>query len=98
MPDNGQPTRFLSRRSVLGACVVAGTACLAGCTSSGSLAGETTVTREYDGAELSEFTVETTKGDIDIREQQRETVRFEAMKQAADEDAVGRCSVPTWAT
>jgi len=73
---------------VLGACGVAGTACLAGCTSSGSLAAETTVTREYDGAELSEFVVETTNGDIDIREQQRETVNVEATKHAADEDAL----------
>ena len=88
MTDNGQPTQFLSRRSVLGACGVAGTACLAGCTSSGSLEAETTVTREYDGVDISEFTVETTNGDIDIREEQRETVSVEATKHAVDEDAL----------
>jgi len=73
---------------VLGACGVAGTACLAGCTSSGSLEAKTTVTQEYDAAELSEFAVETTNGDIDIREQQRETVSVEATKHAADEGAL----------
>ena len=88
MTDNGQSNRVLLRRSLLGACGVAGSACLAGCTSSGSLAAETTLTREYDGAQISEFTVETINGDIDIREEQRETVSVEATKHAADEDAL----------
>lgn len=87
MRDHGQPTRFMSRRSLLGACAVAGTVCLAGC-SSGSLDAETTVTREYNGADISEFAVEAVNGDIDIREEQRETVNVEATKRAEDEDAL----------
>jgi len=88
MRDNGQSTRILSRRNVLGVCGLAGTACLAGCVSSGSLKAETTVTREYDGAELSELVVKTTNGNIDIRDEQRDTVGLEATKHAADENAL----------
>ncbi|MDB2239616.1 DUF4097 family beta strand repeat-containing protein [Halorubrum ezzemoulense] len=55
----------LSRRNLLGACIAAGTATLAGCTS-GSLEAETTVTREYDGTDISEINVQGVNGDISI--------------------------------
>ena len=88
MTDTGHSIGFLSRRGLIGTCGVAGIASFAGCTSTGSLAADTTVTREYDAANISEFTVETINGDIDIREEQRETVSVEATKHAADEDAL----------
>ncbi|PHQ47602.1 hypothetical protein DJ68_00990 [Halorubrum sp. C3] len=66
----------LSRRSLLGSCIAAGTAALAGCTS-GSLEAETTVTREYDGTDISEINVQGVNGDITIRDAQRETVQLD---------------------
>ena len=87
MSDHGRPSRSPSRRGLLGACAVAATAGLAGC-ASGSLDAETSVTREYDGDELTELAVETTSGEIDIREEHREKVRVEATKRAADDEAL----------
>ncbi|MDB2283624.1 hypothetical protein PM030_17530, partial [Halorubrum ezzemoulense] len=77
----------LSRRNLLGACIAAGTATLAGCTS-GSLEAETTVTREYDGTDISEINVQGVNGDIAIRDTQRETIQLNGTKRAASEDAV----------
>jgi len=74
----------LTRRGLLGACAAVGTACLAGCTSR-SLEAETTVTQEYDGTGVSTLEVQDINGDIEIRDEQRETVHVEARKQAADE-------------
>lgn len=69
----------LSRRSLLGSCIAAGTAALAGCTS-GSLEAETTVTREYDGTDVSEITVQGVNGDIVVRDAQRETIQLDGKK------------------
>ena len=76
-PDRAR--QRLSRRSLLGSCIAAGTAALAGCTS-GSLEAETTVTREYDGTDVSEITVQGVNGDIVVRDAQRETIQLDGKK------------------
>lgn len=82
----------LSRRSLLGACIAAGTATLAGCTS-GSLEAETTVTREYDGTDISEINVQGVNGDIAIRDAQRETIQLNGTKRAASEEDLDRITL-----
>ena len=84
MSDEQNTDGAMTRRSLLGACATVGTVCLAGCTS-GSLQAETTVTQEYDGTEVSTLEVQGINGDIQIRDEQRETIHVEARKQAADE-------------
>ena len=82
----------LSRRSLLGSCIAAGTAALAGCTS-GSLEAETTVTREYDGTDVSEITVQGVNGDIVVRDVQRETIQLDGKKRAASEEDLDRITL-----
>lgn len=82
----------LSRRSLLGSCIAAGTAALAGCTS-GSLEAETTVTREYDGTDVSEITVQGVNGDIVVRDAQRETIQLDGKKRAASEEDLDRITL-----
>ncbi|WP_152420204.1 hypothetical protein [Halorubrum distributum] len=82
----------LSRRSLLGSCIAAGTAALAGCTS-GSLEAETTVTREYDGTDISEINVQGVNGDITIRDAQRETIQLDGKKRAASEEDLDRITL-----
>jgi DUF4097 and DUF4098 domain-containing protein YvlB len=82
----------LSRRNLLGACIAAGTATLAGCTS-GSLEAETTVTREYDGTDVSEITVQGVNGDIVVRDAQRETIQLDGKKRAASEEDLDRITL-----
>ena len=82
----------LSRRNLLGACIAAGTATVAGCTS-GSLEAETTVTREYDGTDVSEITVQGVNGDITIRDAQRETIQLDGKKRAASEEDLDRITL-----
>lgn len=86
MRDTDEPTRSVSRRGVLGGCAAVVTAGLTGC--SGSLDAESTITREYDAADLSTVVVDATNGEIEIRGGERDTVAVEATKQAADEDAL----------
>ncbi|WP_158294443.1 DUF4097 family beta strand repeat-containing protein [Halorubrum sp. SD690R] len=82
----------LSRRNLLGACIAAGTATLAGCTS-GSLEAETTVNREYEGTDISEINVQGVNGDIAIRDTQRETIQLNGTKRAASEDDLERITL-----
>jgi DUF4097 and DUF4098 domain-containing protein YvlB len=87
MSRNDNTGQAMSRRSLLGACATAGTACIAGCTSR-SLEAETTATQEYNGAGVSELEVRGINGDIEIRDEQRETVQVDARKQAANEEGL----------
>lgn len=66
MSSRTQANQLMPRRSLPSACIAAGTACLAGCTSS-SLEAETTVTEEYDGIDASEIVIQGINGDISIR-------------------------------
>ncbi|ESS02983.1 MAG: DUF4097 family protein of unknown function [uncultured archaeon A07HR67] len=92
MSSHDQASQLMPRRSLLGACITAGTACLAGCTS-GSLEAETTVTQEYNGVDASEIVIQVVNGDIEIRDQQRETVHVEAKKEAASEEKLDRITL-----
>lgn len=87
MSGNHNAGKAMSRRSVLGACATAGIACLAGCTSR-SLEAETTVTQEYNGTGVSELEVRGINGDIEIRDEQRETIQVDAKKQAANDEGL----------
>ncbi len=82
----------ISRRGLLGSCIAAGTAALAGCTS-GSLEAETTVTREYDGTDVAEIDVQSVNGDITIRDAQRETIQLNGTKRAASEKDLDRITL-----
>jgi DUF4097 and DUF4098 domain-containing protein YvlB len=92
MSSHDQARQGLSRRSLLGACIAAGTTALAGC-ASGSLEAESTVTEEYDGADISAIDVQAINGDINIRDEQRETVQVNAKKRAASEDELDRITL-----
>lgn len=92
MSSHAQADQLMPRRSLLGACITVGTACLAGCTSS-SLEAETTVTEEYDGIDASEIVIQGINGDIEIRDEQRETVHVEARKKAASEERLDRITL-----
>ena len=92
MSSHERARQGLSRRSLLGACIAAGTAALAGC-ASGSLEAETTVTEEYDGTDVSEIKVQGINGDIEIRDAQRETVQVNGNKRAASEDELDRITL-----
>lgn len=92
MSSHDQVSHLISRRSLLGACITAGTACLAGCTS-GSLEAETTITREYDSIDLSEIVTQAVNGNIEIRDDQRETVHVEVTKKAASEEKLDRITL-----
>lgn len=85
MSSRDQAIQLLSRYSLLGACITAGTACLAGCTS-GSVEAETTGTEQYEETEAPEIEIQVIKGDIEIRDEQRETVHLKAIKKVASED------------
>lgn len=85
MSSHDQASQLMSRRSLLGACIAAGTACLAGCASD-SLEAETTVTQTYDGVDASEIMTQVINGNIEIRDDQRETVHVEARKKATSEE------------
>ncbi len=85
MSSRDQAIQLLPRYSLLGACITAGTACLAGCTS-GSLEAETTGTEEYEETEAPEIEIQAIKSDIEIRNEQPETVHLKAIKKAASED------------
>lgn len=81
------------RRELLGGCGAVVTA-LAGCVSmSGSLDAEETITREYDGIDVSQVETETVNGDLEIRDENRETVRVDGRKEAADEEALDEISL-----
>jgi len=82
----------VSRRGVLAGCAGGGVLALAGCVSR-SLDAEGTVTEEVDATDIAEVTVETTRGDIDIRGSETDTVSLEGRKQAADEDDLEDVSV-----